>query len=70
MVEETMAQYDEMLPPDLIAVALRKLGIRCKTILDNPESTGPEGPNPLDYPGFRAAVMHFPGSKRAWIDPE
>lgn len=70
MVDEVMAQYDEMLPPDLTAVALRKLGIKCKTILANPENTGPEGPNPLDYPGFRAAVMHFPGAKRSWIDPE
>ncbi|MFM9431999.1 hypothetical protein [Arthrobacter sp. MP_2.3] len=69
-VEEVMEQYDEMLPPDLTAVALRKLGIKCKTILTNPENTGPDGPDPLDYPGFRAAVMHFPGAKRIWIDPE
>jgi hypothetical protein len=69
-VEEVMAQYDEMLPPDLTAVALRKLGIKCKTILTNPENVGPEGPDPSGYPGFRAAVMHFPGAKRTWIDPE
>lgn len=40
-VEELMEQYGEMLPPDLAAVALRKLGIKCKTTLDNPENTGP-----------------------------
>ncbi len=65
-----MAHYDEMLPPDVTAVALRKLGVRCKTILANPENTGHEGPDPLDYPGFRAAVMHFPGAKRTWLDRE
>ena len=69
-VEEVMAQYDEMLPPDLTAVALRKLGIKCRTILANPENTGPGGPESLGHPGFRAAVMHFPGAKRTWIEQE
>lgn len=69
-VEQVMAHYDEMLPPDLTAVALRKLGIKCKTILANPENTGPEGPDLLDYSGFRAAVMHYPGAKWTWIDSE
>jgi hypothetical protein len=68
--EEVMAQYDEMLPPDLTAVALRKLGIKCKTILANPENIGPEGLDPQDYPGFRAVMMHFPGAKRTWVSPK
>lgn len=67
-IEEVMAQYDEMLPPDLTAVALRKLGIKCRTILANPENTGPGGQDSLSSPGFRAAIMHFPGAKRTWIE--
>lgn len=67
-IEDVMEQYSEMLPPDLAALSLRKLGIKCKTIWDNPENTGPRGPDPKRHPGFKVAIMHFPGATYTWIE--
>lgn len=61
-------QYPNMLAPDLMAVTLRKLGIKCKAIELNPAETGPEGPDPRSYPGFRAVLVQFPGARRIWLD--
>lgn len=61
-------QYPNMLAPDLMAVTLRKLGIKCKAIELNPAEAGPEGPDPRSYPGFRAVLIQFPGARRIWLD--
>lgn len=68
-LEEVFENYETLPPPDAVAVALRKLGIKGKAININPHTVGPyEGPDPRDYPGFRAVLMHFPGAKRIWLD--
>jgi hypothetical protein len=71
-IETTLGQvreeYPALTPADAIAVALRKLGIKSKAIRIDAHTAGPdEGPNPRDYPGFRAVLLHFPGAKRIWL---
>ncbi|HEX9226001.1 MAG TPA: hypothetical protein VF885_05015 [Arthrobacter sp.] len=61
-------QYPNMLAPDLMAVTLRKLGIKCKAIETNPAEAGPGGPDPRDFPGFLAVLIEFPGARRIWLD--
>lgn len=65
-LSRSMDQYPNMLPPDLVAVTLRKLDIKCKTI--ELGTAGAEEPDPRSYPGFRAALIHFPGARRVWLD--
>lgn len=65
-LSRAMDQYPNMLPPDLVAVTLRKLDIKCKTI--ELGTAGNEEPDPRSYPGFRAALIHFPGARRVWLD--
>lgn len=68
-LDEVREKYRTLLPPEAIAVALRKLGIKTKTIDINAHTAGPdEGPDPRDYPGFRAVMIHFPGAKKIWLD--
>lgn len=67
-LERAADQYPNMLAPDLIAVTLRKLGIKCKAIELNPAEAGPEGPDPRSHPGFRAVLVQFPGARRTWLD--
>lgn len=67
--DEMFTRYETMPPQDALAAALRSLGIKCKTINLDAMTAGPEGPDPLDYPGFRAAVVHIAGGIRRWIDP-
>lgn len=72
-IEETLDQvreeYPALTPSDAIAVALRKLGIKSKAIRIDAHTAGPdEGPDPRDYPGFRAALLHFPGAQKIWLD--
>ncbi|WP_157359195.1 hypothetical protein [Arthrobacter sp. Soil782] len=62
-------EYPLLSPSDAIAVALRKLGIKSKAIHIDAHTAGPdEGPDPRDYPGFRAVLMHFSGGQRFWLD--
>jgi hypothetical protein len=68
-LERAMDQYPNMMPPDLLAVTLRKLGIKCKAIETDPASSG-SGPDPLTYPGFRAVLVEFPGARRTWLDTQ
>lgn len=68
-LDDVLEKYETLPPPDAIAVALRKLGIKSKAININPHTAGPgEGPDPSDYPGFRGLLMHFPGARRIWLD--
>lgn len=67
--DEMFEKYETMQPQDALAAALRSLGVKCKTIKLDAMTAGPEGPDPLDYPGFRAAVVHIEGGIRNWIDP-
>ncbi|GAA4034269.1 hypothetical protein GCM10023063_17800 [Arthrobacter methylotrophus] len=67
--DEMFEKYETMLPQDALAAALRSLGVKCKTINLDAMTAGPEGPDPRDYPGFRAAVVHIEGGIRNWIDP-
>ncbi|WP_441412017.1 hypothetical protein [Arthrobacter sp. 2MCAF14] len=62
-------KYETMPPWDALASALRSLGIKCKTINLNAMTAGVDRPDPMDYPGFRAAVVHIDGAIRRWIDP-
>lgn len=62
-------QYPNMLAPDLMAVSLRKLGIKCKAIEVNPATAGPEGPDTRSYQGFLGALIEFPGARRTWLEP-
>lgn len=68
-LERAAAQYPNMLAPDLMAVTLRKLGIKCKAIELNPAEAGPGGPDPRSFPGFRAVLIQFPGARRTWLTP-
>jgi hypothetical protein len=67
--DEMYEKYETMQPQDALAAALRSLGVKCKTINLDAMTAGPEGPDPSDYPGFRAAVVHIEGGIRKWIDP-
>lgn len=67
--DEAFMKYPTLPPSDAIAVALRKLGIKAKTIDIDAHTAGPdEGPDPRDYPGFRTVLIHFPGALRMWMD--
>lgn len=65
-MSRAMDQYPNMLPPDLVAVTLRKLDIKCKAVETDPAGTNE--PDPRSHPGFRAALIHFPGARRVWLD--
>lgn len=67
--DEMFEKYETMPPWDALASALRSLGIKCKTINLNAMTAGVDRPDPIDYPGFRAAVVHIDGGIRRWIDP-
>jgi hypothetical protein len=67
-LERAAGQYPNMLAPDLMAVTLRKLGIKCKAIELDPAEAGPEGPDPRTFPGFRPALIQLPGARRTWLD--
>jgi hypothetical protein len=67
-LDDVFEQYETLPPPDGIAAALRKLGVRSKSIYLDPHTCGAERPDPRDYPGFRAALIHFPGARRIWLD--
>jgi hypothetical protein len=67
--DEMLEKYETMKPQDALAAGLRSLGVKCKTINLDAMTAGPEGPDPRDYPGFRAAVVHIEGGIRRWIDP-
>lgn len=67
--DEMFEKYETIQPQDALAVALRSLGIKCKTVSLDAMTAGPEGPDPRDHPGFRAAVVHIEGGIRNWIDP-
>ncbi|MCO4263759.1 hypothetical protein NG697_12640 [Pseudarthrobacter sp. MDT3-26] len=68
-LDQVREEYPLLTPADAIAVALRKLGIKSKAIRIDAHTAGPdEGPNPRDYPGFRAVLLHFPGARRIWLD--
>lgn len=50
---------------DAIAVTLRKLKIKSKAINIDARIAGPdEGPDPPDYPGYRAVLLDFPGGRK------
>lgn len=68
-LDQVREEYPLLPPSDAIAVALRKLGIKSKAIRIDAHTAGPdEGPDPRDYPGFRAVLLHFPGGQRFWLD--
>lgn len=68
-LDEIFEKYEALPPADALAAALRKLGIKSKAIHIDAHTAGPdEGPDPRDYPGFRAVLMHFPGATRFWLD--
>lgn len=67
--DEMFEKYPTMQPQDALAAAIRSLGVKCKTINLDAMTAGPEGPDPRDYPGFRAAVVHIENGVRNWIDP-
>jgi hypothetical protein len=67
-LNDMLDRFEVMPPPDALAATLRRLGIKCKTVEENPHYTGPEGPDRRFYAGFRLAVMHFPGGQRYWLD--
>lgn len=66
-LDRAMNQYPDMLPPDLLAVTLRKLGIKCKT-LDDPALAGHATTPVPSNPGFRSVLVRFPGARRIWLD--
>lgn len=68
-LHEVRESYPLLTPSDAIAVALRKLGIKSKAIRIDAHAAGPdEGPDPRDYPGFHAVLLHFPGGRKIWLD--
>lgn len=68
-LDAVLEQFEMLPPPDAIATALRKLGIRSKAIQINAHTAAPnEGPDARDYPGYRPALIHFPEAKRFWLD--
>lgn len=66
-LDRAAAQYPNMLAPDLMAVTLRKLGIKCKAVELSPADAGPEGPDPRSFTGFRSVLIQFPGARRTWL---
>lgn len=69
MFDQIREEYPALTPADAIAVALRKLGIKSKAIRIDAHTAGPDdGPDPRDYSDFRAALLHFPGAKKIWLD--
>lgn len=67
-LEDAVDAYDQLFPPDYVAIALRKLGVRCRAIELHPDHVYPDQLDSADYPGFRIAVIHFPGAERHWLD--
>lgn len=68
-LDAVFAKFEVLPPPDAIAIALRQLGVRSRAIHINPHTAGAdEGPDPRDNPGYRPALIHFPGAKRFWLD--
>lgn len=68
-LREVRESYPGLTPSDAIAVALRKLGIKSKAIRVDAHTAGPdEGPDPRDYPGFHAVLLHFPGGRKIWLE--
>jgi hypothetical protein len=68
-LDQVREEYPMLTPADAIAVALRKLGVKSKAIRIDAHTAGPDdGPDPRDYPGFRAVLLHFPSAKKIWLD--
>ena len=58
-------KFPSLIPPDAIAVALRKLGVKCRTIDEHPAEVSSA---PSAGQGFRTAHVLLPGGTRKWAE--
>lgn len=66
--DEVLDLFDGLMPPDILATALRKLGVKAKAIQDNPRQSEDWSSVAGSLPGFRIAVVYVPEYDWVWID--
>lgn len=66
--DDVMDLFENLLPPDILAAALRKLGVKAKAIQANPKHLEDWGSVRASAPGFRIAVVRVPDFAWEWLD--